>query len=54
MGNGYNRDKDLKIHIETSKPFYNSGSTIEGVVFVQAYKNFTYDALYIRIEGTAC
>ena len=49
MGNSYHRDPDLKVHIETSKPFYNSGSTIEGVVFVQALKNFTFDALYIRI-----
>ncbi len=52
MGNSYRRDKDLSIYIETTKPFYNSGSTIEGVVFVKAFKNFTFDALYIRVDGT--
>lgn len=31
--------------------FYNSGSNIEGVVFVHAMDNFQFDALYIRIEG---
>ena len=51
MGNSNSRDKNLKIHIETDKAFYNSGSTIEGVVFVQAGNNFSFDALYIRIEG---
>jgi hypothetical protein len=51
MGNSYQRDKDLSIYIETTKPFYNSGSTIEGVVFVKAFKNFTFDGLYIRVDG---
>lgn len=49
MGNSYKRDKNLSIYIETSKPFYNSGSTIEGVVFVKAFTNFKFDALYIRV-----
>lgn len=54
MGNSYQRDKNLSIYIETTKPFYNSGSTIEGVVFAKAFKNFTFDALYIRVEGILC
>lgn len=49
MGNSSNRDKDLTIYIETEKSFYNSGSNIDGVVFVEAKKNFTFDALYIRV-----
>jgi hypothetical protein len=52
MGNSSNRDKDLTIYIETEKSFYNSGSNIDGVVFVEAKKNFAFDALYIRVEGT--
>lgn len=51
MGNSSNRDHDLVIYIETEKNFYNSGSNIEGVVFVQAKKNFAFDALYLRVEG---
>lgn len=49
MGNSYQRNKNLSIYIETAKPFYNSGSSIEGVVFVKAFQNFTFDALYIRV-----
>jgi hypothetical protein len=32
--------------------FYNSGSSIQGAVLVEALRNFKFDALYIRIEGT--
>ena len=51
MGNSSTRDSDLTIYIETEKPYYNSGSFIEGVVFVEAKKHFAFDALYIRVEG---
>ena len=34
MGNTSPDNKEIKIYIETEKPFYNSGSSIEGVVFV--------------------
>lgn len=51
MGNSSSRDKNLIIYIETDKTFYNSGSNIDGVVFVEAITNFTFDALYIRVEG---
>jgi hypothetical protein len=36
MGNANPDSPQLKIHIETEKQFYNSGSSIEGVVFVEA------------------
>jgi hypothetical protein len=49
MGNSHPRNNKLKIYIETEKPFFNSGSTIEGVVFVECQQNFTFDALSIRI-----
>lgn len=52
MGNTNYQSRQLKIDIETEKQFYNSGSSIEGVVFVEAGQNFNFDALYIRIEGT--
>lgn len=52
MGNSSTRDKDLLIYIETEKSFYNSGSNIDGVVFVEAKRNFSFDALYVRVEGT--
>jgi len=52
MGNRYSSSKSLKFFIETEKPYYNSGSSIEGTIFVEAKKNFSFDALYIRIEGT--
>jgi len=39
------------MHIETEKQFYNSGSSIEGVLFIEALTNFHFDALYLRIEG---
>lgn len=51
MGNSSTRDKDLLIYIETDKSFYNSGSNIDGVVFIEARRNFAFDALYIRVEG---
>lgn len=51
MGNSNNTNSKLKTHIETEKLFYNSGSVIEGAVFVHAMDNFQFDALYIRIEG---
>jgi hypothetical protein len=51
MGNSSTRDKDLLIYIETEKSFYNSGSNIDGVVFVEAKRNFSFDALYVRVEG---
>lgn len=51
MGNTNPQNSKLKIFIETEKHFYNSGSSIEGVVFVEALENFKFDALYIRIEG---
>lgn len=35
MGNSSPYSKNLKIHIETEKPFYNAGSSIEGAVFVE-------------------
>jgi uncharacterized protein YfaS (alpha-2-macroglobulin family) len=50
MGNNYlTSNKDLNIFIETERPYYNSGSSIEGAVIVHAKKNFTFDALLIRI-----
>jgi hypothetical protein len=52
MGNTNPDSKALKIYIETEKQFYNSGSSIEGVVFIEAAENFRFDALYLRIEGT--
>ena len=54
MGNTEPESKELKIYIETEKPFYNSGSSIEGVVFVEALNNFKFDALFLRIEGKSC
>jgi hypothetical protein len=51
MGNSSSRDKDLTIYIETAQNFYNSGSAIEGTVFVEAKRNFSFNALYIRVEG---
>ncbi len=39
------------MHIETEMQFYNSGSSIQGAVLVEALQNFKFDALYIRIEG---
>ena len=51
MGNSIPVNPKLNIHIETEKPFYNSGSNIEGVVFVDAKDDFDFDALYIRVEG---
>lgn len=52
MGNSEpEKDPRLSIFIETEKTFYNSGSIIQGVVFVNALQNFSFDALYIRIEG---
>jgi hypothetical protein len=51
MGNTNAENKGLKIYIETEKQFYNCGSSIEGVVFVEANENFKFDALYLRIEG---
>jgi hypothetical protein len=51
MGNSSYRSSDLVIYIETEKQYYNSGSNIEGVVFVEAKTNFQFDALYIRVEG---
>lgn len=53
MGNTNAENKNLRIYIETEKQFYNSGSSIEGVVFVEALENFKFDALYLRIEGTS-
>lgn len=41
------------MHIETEMQFYNSGSSIQGAVLVEALENFRFDALYIRIEGTS-
>jgi hypothetical protein len=52
MGNSSSRDSGLTIYIETYKEIYNSGSNIEGVVFVEAKKNYQFDALYLRVEGT--
>ena len=52
MGNTNYESKNLRIYIETEKQFYNSGSSIEGVVLVEARDNFRFDALYLRIEGT--
>jgi hypothetical protein len=51
MGNSSTRDTDLLIYIETEKSFYNSGSNIDGVVFVEAKRNFAFDALLVRVEG---
>lgn len=51
MGNSSYRNPDLLIYIETEKQYYNSGSNIEGVVFVEAKTNFQFDALFIRVEG---
>jgi hypothetical protein len=39
------------MHIETEMEYYNSGSSIQGAVFIEALENFRFDALYIRIEG---
>jgi hypothetical protein len=33
--------------------YYNSGSSIQGAVFIEALENFRFDALYIRIEGNS-
>lgn len=52
MGNSNPTDSKLRIFIETDKTFYNSGSTVKGVVFIDADDDFLFDALYIRIEGT--
>jgi hypothetical protein len=49
MGNTNHSNSGLKIYIETEKEFYNSGSSIEGVVFIEADKDFNFNALYIRI-----
>ena len=51
MGNSNPANPKLNLHIETEKPFYNSGSVVEGVVFVDAKDVFHFDALYIRVEG---
>lgn len=51
MGNSEPLNSKLRVYIETEKPFYNSGSVINGAVFVEAYDNFQFDALYIRVEG---
>ena len=51
MGNTENKNSKLKIYIETEKNYYNSGSIIKGVVFVDARDNFQYNALFIRVEG---
>ena len=40
MGNSNPNDPKLRIFIETDKTFYNSGSIIRGVVFVDADNNF--------------
>ncbi len=52
MGNSIMRDEDLMIYIETQRYFFNSGSPIEGTVFVTAKHNYRFDALLLRIEGT--
>jgi hypothetical protein len=49
MGSANPVNKGLKIFIELEKAFYNCGSSIEGVVFVEAERDFHFNALYIRI-----
>lgn len=51
MGNSEPLNSKLKVYIETEKPFYNSGSILNSVVFVEANDYFDFDALYIRVEG---
>lgn len=53
MGNTDPSNSKLKVHIDTENDFYNSGSVINGTVFVNALDNFQFDALYIRVEGTS-
>lgn len=53
MGNTDPSNSKLKVFIDTDHDFYNSGSVINGTVFVDATDNFLFDALYIRIEGTS-
>ena len=36
MGNTNLQNKNLKMHIETEMQFYNSGSSIQGAVLVEA------------------
>jgi hypothetical protein len=52
MGNSEPKNSNLRIHLETDKPFYNSGSTIVGAIYVHANEQFYFDALLIRVEGT--
>ncbi len=42
-------NKNLLIHIDLEKTFFNSGSSMEGVVFVEVKKAFDFDALYLRV-----
>lgn len=49
MGNSDPSTGNIRIHIDTDSDFYNSGSTIEGAVFIDIHGNFHFDALYIRI-----
>lgn len=49
MGNSEPSNSKLNTYIETEKPFYNSGSFIQGTVFVEAKDNFQFDALFIRV-----
>ena len=49
MGNTEPSNKKLKVYIDREHEFYNSGSVINGTVFVDALENFQFDALYIRI-----
>jgi hypothetical protein len=53
MGNTFGYHKNLNVFIETERPYYNSGSSIEGTIFVEVKNNCTFNALYLRIEGTS-
>lgn len=39
------------IYIETEFPFYNSGSVVRGVVFLNTAQQLYNQSLYLRIEG---
>ena len=40
-----------EMYIETEFPFYNSGSVVRGVVFLNTTQQLINQALYLRIEG---
>lgn len=43
-----------EMFIQTEFPFYNSGSIVRGVVFLNTRQQLCNQSLYLRIEGNLC